>query len=154
MLRTRQSTQYEAEISMVRRVLLHRPFRQLLRRQSIDLTERSWRSFDEMISRALHRCAACAARDACRQWLAEAHPDASHPTFCPNGSVIEACRILDPHASPATKQECEIDGGREPTIADVLADPIIARLMNADGVEAETWQAWLLGQPPLSDGRD
>lgn len=154
MLRTRQATRHGSEMRMVYRILLHRPFRQLLRRQGIDLTDKSWRPFDHMIFRALHRCASCAAREACRQWLTRAHPEASYPTFCPNGEVIETCRILDPHAAPPTKEESEIAGRREPAIAEVLADPIIAQLMNVDGIEAETRRAWLLGRPQLSHWRD
>jgi hypothetical protein len=149
MLRTRQPTRQQTEIRTVCRILVHRHLRRLLHRHGIDLTEKSWRPFDEMIFRALRRCAGCAARDACRQWLSEAHPHARHPTFCPNSAVIEACRILDPRALPATKEESAISERREPAITDVLADPIILQLMKADGVEAEAW----LGHVPLPSGR-
>lgn len=138
MLRPSQSTPQHQEIRRLYRILSHRLFRRMLRRQGIDLTESWWRHFDAMIFRALHRCAACSGRDACRAWLAENHPGESCPSFCPNGEVIEACRILDPRAVPPRLEEIEIAGRREPPIAEVLADPIIRQLMDADRAEGDT----------------
>lgn len=145
MLRAQQATRREAEIRTIHRILLHRPFRELLRRQRIDLTEHAWRAFDDMILRALHRCATCPRRDACRQWLKEVHPGENHPAFCPNGLVVEACRIIDPHAAPTDASE--VEGRCEPAIADVIADPIVAQLMDADDVPAGTWQSWMNSKP-------
>ncbi len=101
MPRPSQPTPRQQDIRLFYRILSHRLFRQMLRRQGIDLTESWWRGFDTMIFGALHRCAACSGRDACRAWLAEHHPGEICPSFCPNGQVIEACRILDPRATQA-----------------------------------------------------
>ena len=137
----RQASRHEIEIRTVCRIMLHRPLRQLLRRQNIDLTERSWRAFDDMVFRALHRCAHCKAREACQQWLAEPHPGETHPAFCPNATVIAACRILDPKGAAPTQAEGDIAGQREPPIAELLADPIIQQLMNADGIEPHQFRS-------------
>lgn len=94
-----QRTPREREIRAIYRILSHRLFRRMIHRQGIDFTEHWWRSFDEMIFRALRRCAACGSRDACRAWLAEGHPQEMYPGFCPNGDVIAACRILDPRGA-------------------------------------------------------
>jgi hypothetical protein len=82
------------------RLLAHRSFRRMLRHQGIDLT-RNWTGCEAMIFRALQKCANCAATEACRAWLAEAHPRGVYPSFCPNGAMFEACRLfLDPRVSP------------------------------------------------------
>jgi Family of unknown function (DUF6455) len=136
-----QPSSREREIRIIYRILSHRLFRQVIQRQGIDFTQRWWRSFDGMIFSAMRRCAACGSRDACRAWLAEDRPRESCPSFCPNGGVIEACRILNPRAAPPAPEEVEIAGRREPPLAELLADPIVRQLMDADRKEGRTRHA-------------
>jgi hypothetical protein len=130
--RSGQPTAREREIRVIYRILSHRLLRRIIRRQGVDLAEHCWRIFDDMIIRALHRCAACSHKDACRDWLAHDHPSENYPRFCPNGEVIEACRILDPRAAPAPRDAVEIAGRREPPLDEVLAEPIVRQLIDAD----------------------
>lgn len=133
MSRPYEPTAQQQQIRFLYRILSHRLFRQMLRRQGIDLAESWWRGFDAMIFGALRRCAACSGRDACRAWLAEPHPTETCPSFCPNAEVIAACRILDPRAAPPRAEEIEVAGRREPPLAEVLGDPIIRQMIDADG---------------------
>jgi hypothetical protein len=88
----------EEQFQLLRRLLAHRPFRRMLAREGIDLQDSWWRGSEEMILRALARCAACAGSGACRAWLEEVHPPGTYPSFCPNSAVIEACRALEREA--------------------------------------------------------
>jgi hypothetical protein len=115
----------------------HPLFRQMIARQGIDLTEAAWRAFDGMIAQAIRRCGACPEPAKCVTWLDEEHPRESSPVFCPNSAMIAASRIVDPKAAPGTGDEVEIAGRVEPLLEQLLADPMIRQLMDADRIPTE-----------------
>jgi hypothetical protein len=91
---------------------------------------------EDMIARAAVRCLACSDPDQCLAWLASRHPSRTYPTVCPNGSIIEACRIMLDDGGPGTTDRPQVPTERcEPTVAEVLADPIVQELAEADRVQ-------------------
>lgn len=125
------------EYRVFRRMAARRLFRQMLAHQGIDLTA-AWRGCEEMIFRALRNCANCPAPESCRSWRAEKHPPGTYPSLCPNGALIEACRIiLDPEA-PSLERAGRSACSGEPAVAEVLADPIVQQLAASDRVKPLT----------------
>jgi hypothetical protein len=47
-------------------------------------------------SEARSRCFFCGTSDKCLRWLDQSTPASEKPTFCPNLSLFEACRPLEP----------------------------------------------------------
>lgn len=118
---------------VVLRIAARRRFREMLRHQDIDLTA-GWKGCDEIIFRALGNCADCPAPELCRSWLAEQHPPGTYPSRCPNGTLIEACRIILDREVPSLAGAGRVACRDEPAIAGVLADPIVQQLAAADGI--------------------
>ena len=107
--------------------LRNAPLRKMMARQGIDLAGGWWRGFEQMIFRAFDGCARCPFKPLCKSWLEQAAPR-HYPWFCPNTHIIEACRILDPHARPLT-----LGAGpstrAETSSAEVIEGPIVKQLM-------------------------
>jgi hemerythrin-like domain-containing protein len=111
----------------------HRFFHRMVTRQGVDLAG-AWRlGFGDRIFAALGRCEACPHAQSCRAWFRLQSPPASYIAFCPNAKLIETCRILDSGAPSLETGGREAAAGREPTLAEVLAEPIVQLLMAADG---------------------
>src|SRR5437667_8893396 len=133
----RSSLAHSAQESLVlRRIANHRLFREMLEHQGID-PSRGWKGCEEMIFRALRMCSDCPAPESCRSWLAEKHPRRTYPTFCPNGAVIEGCRIILDAGTPSPMlSECHPSSLNERH--GVLADPIFRQLAVSDWVRPLT----------------
>lgn len=127
-----QQAPRDLPLVLYRRMRTHHLFRRMMSHQRLDLSRSWWRAFEEMVFRALHRCANCSQKAVCKQWL-DRNPAQGYPSFCPNTHMMEACRIADPQTSPRGPTESPVG---EPTLADVLAEPIVRQLMCADGVSA------------------
>ncbi len=122
-------TPEEDRIRLLYRMRAHPLFWRMVSRQGVNLAGRWWLGQEAMLARAVSRCAGCAKPDACEAWLTGNHRGRPHPSFCPNGAVIGACRIMDPDAPPpadAGMQE------REPDLDTLLTDPLIQQLREAD----------------------
>jgi hypothetical protein len=119
---------HEAQLRLYRNIMAHRPFRRVLARLGIDLSGSWWRGSEDMIARALNVCANCREVEACHRWLEQAPASQPYPSFCPNGKIIEACRI---EAHPLETDET---APREPGLAAMLGDDIVKQLMAADRV--------------------
>jgi hypothetical protein len=98
-------------------------------RQGIDPAESWWRGAEGLMDRVLARCLGCTHGDECHAWLARAPLRSSPPEFCRNRNTLMACRNLEQAvALPNTVSE------PEPSLAEATSDPIVRRLMVADGV--------------------
>ncbi len=129
---TRREVQHRA----IERMLAHRPFHRMLSRQGIDLA-RCWEhGLERMIFEALHICERCASKEACRHWLRSDRARASYVAFCTNALLVETCRIIDPDAPPLGDGRPEDRVPGEPSLAEILAEPIVKLLMAADRQEA------------------
>jgi hypothetical protein len=138
-----QSQRIIGQRQLPRRFMAHRPFRQMLARQGVDLAGTWWRGLEGMIFRALRACSRCSRAPECRTWLAQGHANEACPSFCPNSRIIEACRILDPRApAPHPPGAGRVDRG-DPPITALLADPLVERMREADGVSASALQELL-----------
>jgi len=123
----------EEERRAIERARSHQLFHQMMRRQGIDPTARWSRSLEDMIFRALGACRGCASTERCRRWLQADGPLASYVAFCPNAELVETCRLLDPAAPALDAGAASAPVSREPTLAELLADPLIRSLAAADG---------------------
>ena len=119
------------------RMMAHRLFHRMMARQGIDLTGGWRRTLEDILLQAVQRCASCAAAPACRRWLASEGSRAGYVTFCPNTSLIETCRILDPNASPLSSERRDAGISHEPDFTEILDDPIIDLIMASDGCDAD-----------------
>jgi hypothetical protein len=100
-------------------------FQQMLEFQHVEAAEAE-QSCHDMIERAARRCLDCRDPELCHAWFALSHPVRTYPAVCPNGSIIEACRIMiDPLAARAPG---------EPGMSEALTDPIVQAVATADGV--------------------
>ncbi len=126
----------EDRIRLLYRMRAHRLFWRMLIRQGIDPAGCWWYGAERMIARATANCAACPNAAPCRVWLDSDGATRGVPSFCPNGRAIEAARIMDPQAAP-------LDGGQKPdgepdaSLDQLLAEPAVRLLMQADGVNSE-----------------
>ena len=112
----------------------HRLFHRMVIRQGVDLAGALRLGFGDQILKALRQCVACPNPQSCRAWFRAQRPPASYVAFCPNAKLIETCRILDSGATPFETGASEVAADREPTLAEVLAEPIAQLLMAADGI--------------------
>jgi hemerythrin-like domain-containing protein len=112
----------------------HRLFHRMVTRQGVDLAGALRLGFGDRIFAALRRCEACPHPQSCRAWFRSQSPPASYIAFCPNATLIETCRILDSGAPSLETGAREVAAGREPMLAEVLAEPIVQLLMAADGI--------------------
>ncbi len=113
----------------------------MMARLGIDPTGRWRRGFEGMIGRAAARCAACPSTDECVAWLARSAPGEWPPGFCPNHRTLEACRIMAPDAARNAAPE------PEPSLPDMLGDPIVRQVMAADRVDRDTLQQAMENAP-------
>lgn len=125
----------EVERRVIERTRAHRLFHRMVSRQGIDLTGRWSRGLEAAIFRALGKCTRCADARACRRWLDSEHPLASYVAFCPNAELIETCRILDPNALPPSAGPQQAPIIREPSLTEIMADPIIKLIAASDDRE-------------------
>lgn len=102
-------------------------FWRMMAQHGVEPLGADWRGSEAMIARALALCAACRSTQACRRWLREPHGVNDYAPFCPNGTAIEACRILDPSAAPPPET-------RAPGLAELLDDALVRQVMDADHV--------------------
>jgi Family of unknown function (DUF6455) len=121
----------QKELLAYRRLMSHRPFSRMLERLNIGLAGPWWRGFEDLIFRAVGRCASCPRTADCRRWLAQGHPGELSPGFCRNAGAIAACRILAAEA----KGDPDLSG--EPPLAEVLGDPGVRQMMASDHVDRE-----------------
>lgn len=122
----------ETQRHVIERMRSHQLFRRMVSRQGIDLTARWSRELEDMIFRAMGGCTSCATAQACRRWLDADRPLASYVAFCPNAELIETCRLLDPAAPPPGAGPGQTSIFDEPSLAEVMADPIIKLVVTAD----------------------
>ncbi len=105
-------------------------FLRMLEAQGITPDGRWWHGFEALIDASLARCGACPHTAACLIWLERFQSPHQAPTFCPNGTAIEACRIA---ASDPASGNCSA----EPPLYELLDDPTIQQLMAADRVSRD-----------------
>lgn len=134
-----QQAPRDLPLVLYRRVRTHQLFRRMMSRQGIDLSGSWWRGFEGTIFRGLRRCAECPEKTLCKSWLGRPTPR-GYPSFCRNTGTIEACRILDPQAPPLGTADSSL-GSDEPSLAEVVAEPIVRQLMGADGAAEQDWGA-------------
>jgi hemerythrin-like domain-containing protein len=150
----RQPTRRELRRRAIERMLAHRPFHRMLSRQGVDLA-RCWEDgLERMIFEALHLCERCANTGGCRDWLRSDRERASYVAFCPNALLIEACRIIDPDALPLGDERPEDRVPGEPSLVEILAEPIVKLLMAADRQEAADTVIAMEGIMPESPGAE
>jgi hypothetical protein len=109
-------------------------------RQGIDFTVGWWRGLEDKVFKALQKCELCANKKACRDWLAADGGRASYIAFCPNAGLIETCRILDRGTSRPNIEPFEAFSCEEPSLAEILAEPIIQLVMASDQVSSDGGQ--------------
>ena len=141
-----KSTRREQERRAIGRMLAHRLFHRMVARQGVELSGHPWPELQNRILQALRKCELCANARACRAWLRSDGRRASYVALCPNATLIETCRILDP-AAPSLSDEAPVAG--EPSLAELLAEPIIRLVMASDRVGAAQLQA-----QPSTDPRE
>lgn len=131
-------------------MMTHSLFRRVVSRLGIDFSGGWWRGSEEPIFRALRICADCPRKAACRAWLDQAQPHDQCPPFCPNGPIIAACRIMDPHAIPLIADDSPGAAHTGTSVAEMLDDPMIQRVMAADRIDADRLRLLLTGiaRPP------
>lgn len=112
-------------------------FSRMVRHQGLDLSGTWWRGLEYAIGRALARCARRAQPQGCRTWLDEPHAIGAYPAFCSNTTMIEACRIMDPSAPPVEPVDAVAVPELEAGLAEILDDPLIQRVMAADGIDSK-----------------
>lgn len=142
----------EDRIRLLFRMRARRLFWRMMVQQGIDPTGCWWHGAESMIARAAENCAACAATAQCAAWLdSGGHGGCGTPDFCPNGRAIEAARIMDPKAPPLTadqRAEARPKAARpEPALAELLAEPVVKLMMQADGVSGEVLRRAMTDMP-------
>ena len=125
----------ELERRVIAGMRAHHLFHRMVDRQGIDLTGRWSRDVEDAIFRALGECKRCADAQACRRWLEADYPLASYVAFCPNAELIETCRILDPKAPAPRAGPQPASVFPEPSLSEVMADPIIRLVVASDDRE-------------------
>jgi hypothetical protein len=122
----------EKQRRAVGRMVAHMLFHRMVTRQGIELAG-CWRlGLEEMIFQALRKCELCASTRMCRGWLQSDRRRASYVAFCPNAELIETCRIQDPNALPLDPELPQASIRGEPSLAEILADPIIKLVIASD----------------------
>jgi len=121
-------------------------FSRMVRHQGLDFSGTWWRGFEYLIGRALGRCARCPQPGDCRNWLDQTHATGAYPSFCPNTTIIEACRIMDPGAPGPGRLDTDEWADIECDLAEILDDPLVRQMMAADNVDADTLRAALLDE--------
>jgi hemerythrin-like domain-containing protein len=124
----------------IERMMAHRLFHRMVVRQGIDLAGCGLPGLEEKIVQSLRKCELCAQKQVCRGWVQSDRRLASYVAFCPNSGLIETCRILDPDALPLHPEPPEAAIRREPSLAEMLAEPIIKLVMASDHVGAAQLQ--------------
>jgi hypothetical protein len=137
---TSESTRREMRRRAIERMMAHRLFRRMVTRHGIDLAGCGLPELEEKIVQSLRKCELCAQKQVCRDWVQSDRPLASYVAFCPNSGLIETCRILDPDALPLHSEAPEAAIRREPSLAEMLAEPIIKLVMASDRVAAAQLQ--------------
>jgi len=127
----------EGERRAIERARSHQLFHRMVRHQGIDPTAQWSRPLADMIFQALGACRRCASAELCRQWLQADRALASYVAFCPNAELIETCRLLDPDAPALDASEASTAAFHEPTLAELMADPVVRMLAAADGGSAD-----------------
>ena len=123
----------EDRIRLLYRMRARELFWRMMTRQGINPAGIWWHGMEDMVARATANCAACPHTASCRSWFD--HPSGERiPRFCPNQRAIEACRIMDPVATPLIAEKVP---SVSPTLVEVLEEPIVKKLMAADGVNSE-----------------
>jgi hypothetical protein len=96
-----------------------------------------WYGSEDMLVRAIDRCAACEHTGSCASWFERGAPEPTPPSFCPNSRMMAACQIM---ATAQAGREAATD---EPGLHDVLDEPIVQALMAADRVSEQSLRsAW------------
>ena len=101
-------------------------FRRMLALQQV-VDGDDWEECEELIRRASIGCEACSDPAYCRTWLDAPRKRATYPEICPNGAILEACRIILDGS-----QAAEPSKENEPELADLLADPLVREVEEAD----------------------
>ncbi|HVA39219.1 MAG TPA: hypothetical protein VNF49_01025 [Candidatus Binataceae bacterium] len=73
--------------------------------QGIDLAGGWWHGLEDMVFSAVGKCLLCNRSATCRSWREQDRPALEYLAFCPISEFIEACRILDPMATPLEVQK-------------------------------------------------
>lgn len=133
----------EKRRSLLQRLTIHPLFREMAVRQGINLGGGWTRGVEHMLLDALDRCAACAQTRSCRAWMARTPHAVGPPRFCPNGRILAACRIMDPRAATDERP----DPMQSPQLAELLSDPLVARVMRAARFDTMRLLAKLSGRP-------
>lgn len=116
-------------------------------RLGIEPGETWWHGSEGMIERIVRRCQDCTRTTECRSWLERSSSKGASPVFCRNRRTLAACRILA--ADSAAVQEKSDHVETEPSLSDLFGEPIVTRLMAADGVDpCELWRLLRGGRPP------
>ncbi|MGO8914456.1 MAG: DUF6455 family protein [Stellaceae bacterium] len=129
-------TRREKQRRAIERMVAHQLFHRMITCQGIDLVGGWRRGLEEMIFHALRKCELCASTQVCRDWLRSDCRRASYVAFCPNAELIETCRILDPNALSLNSDLPEAYIRCKPSLAEILAEPIIKLVMASDHVGA------------------
>jgi Family of unknown function (DUF6455) len=137
----------EDRVRLLYRMRARELFWRMLQRQGIDPGRRWWFGSETMVARAVDKCAACPAIAACRSWFSAPQSERV-PGFCPNARVIEACRIMDGAAMPL--ELAEPRGRADPSVTELLAEPIVKQLMRADRVNSEILRHALTDTPSFT----
>lgn len=136
---------HHAQRQLFHRMMTHSLFRSVTSRLGIEFSGGWWRGSEELIFRALRVCADCPRKAGCRSWLEQAQPHDQYPPFCPNGPIIEACRIMDPRAIPLVADASPDPGQIGASLAEMLDDPMIQWLMQADRIDVDRLRLLLTG---------
>jgi hypothetical protein len=94
--------------------------------QEADPAAAWWRGSESMLVRAIARCIDCPHTGACRAWFERHSSPHAAPDFCPNNGTMAASRIM------ASAPTADREGNSEPSLDEVLDEPIVRRLMAAD----------------------
>ena len=121
----------EDRVRLLYRMRVRHLFRQMMARRGVDLKGEWWHGLEDMIARAMDRCADCQAAPVCQHWLDHAAPQDPSPEFCPNGATIEACHIMRTPLRNHDEMGADID------VEGLLNDPLVRRTMAADHVNVE-----------------
>lgn len=136
----------EDRIRLLYRMRARPLFWRMMTKQGIDPTGPWWHGAERMVARAAENCGACRHVQVCRQWLDNGSAAAGVPSFCPNGRAIEAARIMDPRALPLADDRGPAPSP-EPSLDDLLVDPIVRLLMKADRVNSEILRRAMTDRP-------
>jgi hypothetical protein len=136
---------HQAQRRLFHRMMTHSLFRSIISRLGIELSGGWWRGSEELIFRALRACADCPRKPACRAWLDQAQGHDQYPPFCSIGPIIEACRIMAPRAMPLVADASPDSGQIDADLAEMLGDPVIQQVMEADKIDVDRLRLLLAG---------